>query len=177
MFKQKKAVGGEIIISFVSTITILVALIIFSAFSGIISKVKFRNTSSEILNSPASEQVNLFLESYLNTPLNIIVKNEEKRINLSELIILAATTDNPAYKTKLIDESQNILAVFDEGTETANPECYYLGIERAVEQKRDMVLKIGGMELPSSADSSAILPLPAGGYVNIKMIIDNQCLK
>ncbi len=177
MFKHKKAIGGEVIISFTSTIFILVVLIIFSVYGGIISKVRFRDVSSNVLKNAASEQVDIFLESYLNSPIDLIVRSEKKKASISEIIILAAMTDNPIYKTKLIDESQNLLAAFGKGTEATNPNCYYLGIEKAAGQKRDVVLKIGNIELPASSTSSAVLPLPTEGYVNIRMIIDNQCLE
>ncbi len=177
MFKHKRAVIGETILSIFGVIAIVFILVIFAALSGIISLLKFNNASPEAIKDIGAEHAGISLEAYLNTPVKISSDNYEAALRMSELIILAAATDSDAYKSQIIRESQGILGIFTKSKLGITIHCYSLQIGKIAGESKELLINIGDKKLSSLDGALLTLPVPSKDFINVKMVIDNQCLK
>ena len=105
--KGKKAQGGAGLTLAVASVLIVFIILIYIIFSSLITAGISLDAKKKSLELADKSRAETSLEAYLNTPVKILINNEEKEIMMSDLIRLAYY--DRSYQNLLKEKTKQIL--------------------------------------------------------------------
>lgn len=157
MMKNKKAQLGATITLIVATIIIFFTLVIFFYLSSTVADAKFKKHADVVASYSNKEQASISLQSFLKTPLKIIIEGEQVEISIADLIRFNEV--KAGGDTILKEHAEKVFQPFGK--------CYFF-------KKKDVE---AGNSAFKNELAVLILPIDINRNIEVGLAVNSECLE